>query len=128
MINTSVIGLGSNIDPQLNIARARELLKAEFRVLGESRFVQTSPVGYTEQDDFINGAVHIETDLTLKDLSGRLKQLEDELGRQRSAIKHGPRSIDLDVVVYNGEIIDKDFYERDFLRDSVLELIPKLVY
>ncbi|MCA9392801.1 MAG: 2-amino-4-hydroxy-6-hydroxymethyldihydropteridine diphosphokinase [Candidatus Omnitrophica bacterium] len=128
MSNTSVIGLGSNIDPEKNIAAARALLKQEFQVLGESRFVQTAPVGYIDQDDFINGAVHIETDLPLADLSSRLKQLEERLGRQRSVIKHGPRTIDLDVVVFNGQIIDNDFYERDFLRDSVLELIPKLVY
>ncbi len=128
MGNKCVIGLGSNIDPDSNITKARDLLKTEFRVLKESQFVQTSPIGYSDQDDFINGAVYLETDLSLEALGRRLKELEDTLGRQRSPIKHGPRTIDLDVVVFNGEIIDKDFYERDFLKQSVLELIPTLVY
>lgn len=128
MSNKSVIGLGSNIEPEKNIERARQLLKEEFHVLEESRFIRTAPVGYTDQADFINGAVYVETDLPLEELTARLKKLEDRLGRRRSAIKSGPRSIDLDVVVYNGKIIDNDFYARDFLKDSVLELIPTLEY
>ena len=128
MSTTCIVGLGSNIDPEENIRRARELLQKEFRVLGESRFVQTAPVGYTDQADFINGAVHIETDLELEALKARLKDLERQLGRKRSKIKSGPRTIDLDVVIYSGEIIDPDFYKRDFLKNSVLELLPSLVY
>lgn len=128
MNNQCVIGLGSNIKPKDNIQYARELLQSEFRVLGESQFIQTTPIGYKEQADFINGAVYIETELSLESLATKLKALEDALGRQRSDIKHGPRTIDLDVVTYNGKIIDPDFYERDFLKNSVLELIPNLVY
>lgn len=128
MNNTSVIGLGSNINPQANIAKAKELIQNEFDVLGESQFVQTAPIGYKNQDDFINGAILIRTNLNMEQLTGKLKALEDQLGRQRSTIKFGPRTIDLDIVVFNDKIVDKDFYDREFLKNSVLELIPTLDY
>jgi 2-amino-4-hydroxy-6-hydroxymethyldihydropteridine diphosphokinase len=68
----------------------------------------------------------VETSLALQDLRTWLKKLEDDLGRDRSVPKFGPRTMDLDVVVYNGEIVDPDFYDRAFLRDAVLELLPEL--
>lgn len=128
MKNQAVIGLGSNIDPQVNIEKARHLLRQNFRVLGESDFIRTKPVGYTQQADFINGSVYIETELTQEDLTQRLKSLEQTLERKRSEIKAGPRTIDLDVIIFNGHVVDKDFYERDFLKKSVLQLIPNLDY
>ncbi|MGE0267184.1 MAG: 2-amino-4-hydroxy-6-hydroxymethyldihydropteridine diphosphokinase [Candidatus Omnitrophota bacterium] len=128
MKNQAVIGLGSNIDPQANIEKARLLLRENFRVLGESDFIQTKPIGYTQQDDFINGSVHIETDLSREELTQRLKLLEQTLERKRSEIKSGPRTIDLDVIVFNKTVVDQDFYERDFLKKSVLQLIPNLDY
>lgn len=128
MKNQAIIGLGSNIDPHSNIKKARGLLNKEFQVLGESEFIQTKPIGYTQQDDFINGSVHIETDLHLEALIIRLKELEQLLERKRSELKSGPRTIDLDVIVFNGKVVDLDFYERDFLKRSVLQLIPNLDY
>ncbi len=128
MTRRAIIGLGSNIEPVRNIQRAREILAEEFTVIGESEFIQTKPVGYADQDDFINGAVYVETDLSIGQFVKTLKRIEKDMGRKRSQLKSGPRSIDLDLVVYEGEIIDQDFYERDFLKESVLELIPDLDY
>ena len=62
-MNRVVIGLGSNIDPDENIAKARESIAAEFRLLDESRWVETKPVGFSKQANFINGALLIETRL-----------------------------------------------------------------
>lgn len=128
MTKRAVIGLGSNIDPEENIQTARAILAKEFDVIAESEFIQTKPVGYTDQDDFINGAVYVETDLSIGHFVKTLKRIEKDMGRKRSQLKSGPRSIDLDLVVYDGEILDQDFYERDFLKNSVLELIPDLEY
>jgi 2-amino-4-hydroxy-6-hydroxymethyldihydropteridine diphosphokinase len=50
--------------------------------------------------------------------------LESELGRVKTDNKHGPRSIDLDILVWNGEIVDGEVYEREFLRRSIEELLP----
>ena len=127
-MNKVVIGLGSNIKPQENIDRARKLLGEKFQILAESAFITTKPVGYTKQANFINGALLIETPLSQEILKNKLKNLEIEMGREASAIKFGPRSIDMDIVVFNGQIVDKDFYARDFLKKSVLELIPDLAY
>jgi len=128
MKNTAIIGLGSNIDPQKNIPAARRLLAHEFHVLKESAFVRTKPIGYSDQDDFINGSVHLETPLKLQELKEKLKQLEKRLGREVSPIKYGPRSIDMDIIVFNGKVVDDDFYEREFLRNAVLELLPEFEY
>lgn len=127
-MNKVIIGLGSNIDPHTNIAKARTLLAERFTVIKESAFIETEPVGYTDQDNFVNGAVFLETELDQQTLKATLSNMEDELGRIRSEIKFGPRSIDLDIVVFNNTIVDQDFYERDFLKNSVLELIPNLEY
>ncbi|HLF18468.1 MAG TPA: 2-amino-4-hydroxy-6-hydroxymethyldihydropteridine diphosphokinase [Candidatus Omnitrophota bacterium] len=127
-MNTAVIGIGSNISPQKNVKKAKNLLAQTFHVLKESAFIQTKPVGYTDQGDFINGSVYIETALPIEKLSQKMKKLEKQLGRSASPIKYGPRTIDLDIVVFNGEVVDHDFYERDFLKNAVLELIPDLRY
>jgi len=127
-MNKVIIGLGSNINPEKNIAQSRAILAERFKVLGSSQFIQTKPVGYTEQDDFINGSLYIETDLSLEELTAILKNIEKEMGRKKIPIKYGPRSIDLDIAVWNGQIIDQDFYERDFIKNAVLELVPDLQY
>jgi len=127
-MNKAIIGLGSNIDPNRNIKKARSLLKESFHMLGESRFIQTKPIGYTDQDDFINGSIYIETDLDEGSLKEKLKSLEKKLGRKVSRIKFGPRSIDMDIVIFNEKIVDDDFYNRDFLKIAVLELLPELSY
>ena len=54
--------------------------------------------------------------------------MEKDLGRVASAERFGPRTIDLDIVVWNGKVVDKDFYSRDYLKESVLELLPDLQY
>ncbi len=127
-MNHVVIGIGSNIEPILNIQKAITLLRERFVLLAKSRFIQTSPVGFIDQDDFINGAVLIQLRLDLDSTKLALRQIEDELGRLRTENKFGPRTIDLDVVVWNQIIIDKDFYTYDFLKHAVLELLPELNY
>lgn len=127
-MNKAIIGLGSNIEPKKNIKKARDLIAERFQVIGESDFVQTKPIGYTNQDDFINGAIFIATDLSINDLKPVLHEIEQDLGRKASPIKFGPRTIDLDIVVWNNKIIDQDFHTRDFLKNSVLQLLPQLKY
>jgi 2-amino-4-hydroxy-6-hydroxymethyldihydropteridine diphosphokinase len=71
----------------------------------------------------MNGALKIQTTLEREDLNVLLKGIEDQMGRDRTAPKFGPRNIDLDIVVWNGEIVDDDYYTRDFLQKSVAELL-----
>lgn len=121
-MNTCIIAIGSNINAESNIAEMLKLLNKKVTVLQVSKMVKTKPIGITEQNDFINGAVKVETEFDYQKLKLTLKQIEDELGRDRLQEKFGPRSIDLDILVFNDEITDPDFYTRDFLRDSAKEL------
>ncbi len=55
-----------------------------------------------------------------------LKNLEKKLGRVKSENKDGPRTIDLDIIVWNGKVVDSEVYEREFLINSINELLPEL--
>jgi len=128
-MNTVIVGLGSNIEPEENIQKARAILAQKYNVLAESYFEVTKPVGEIPQADFINGAVLLETELGVEQLKAALKNTESDLGRKETSDqKGGPRTIDLDIVTWNRSIIDQDFYKRDYLKKSVLELIPDLKY
>lgn len=126
-MNQVVVGLGSNIDAEKNIAKAKEILRAEFQILRSSQFTTTKPVNAENHPDFINGAMLLETSLSQSELKTRLHDIEESLGRARHSDRSAPRTIDLDIIVWNHLIIDQDFYTRDFLKNSVLELLPKLI-
>ena len=121
-MNTVIIGIGSNIEAEKNISTMLEILKSKVKVIQVSSMIITKPIGIKEQADYTNGAVKVETKLNQKELTLLLKSIEDEMGRDRSAPKFGPRNIDLDIAVWNGEVVDKDYYTRDFLQKSVKEL------
>ncbi|MCT4603494.1 MAG: 2-amino-4-hydroxy-6-hydroxymethyldihydropteridine diphosphokinase [Marinifilum sp.] len=122
-MNLCIIGIGSNINPEANIRRMLCLLSKDHRVGRHSSWVKTAPIGITDQDDFVNGAVRVETQHDIDEFKNYLKNLEDKMGRDRTLPKFGPRVIDLDIVVWNGEIVDEDYYTRDFLRNSVDQLL-----
>lgn len=117
-----IIGIGSNIDPDENVARAMAILRKETEVISVSQFTKTAPVGIEDQPDFLNGAVKVLTAEDKNVFNFYLKSIEDRLNRDRSAPKYGPRIIDLDMVAWNGEIIDPDYYKRDYLRKVVDEV------
>lgn len=123
MDNTAVISIGSNIDAASNISRMLQILEADLRIIRLSEFRQTSPVGITNQPNFTNGAVKVETAMKLEVLKHFLKSVEDQLGRDRTQARFGPRTMDLDIIVWNGKIIDDDYYSRDFVRQLVDEVL-----
>jgi 2-amino-4-hydroxy-6-hydroxymethyldihydropteridine diphosphokinase len=123
-MNRAVIGVGSNIEPDTNIAKAKVELVKQFCVLAESEVVETAPVGFTNQANFKNGTVLLETPLSRDGVTKILKGIELNLGREPGGERYGPRTIDLDVVVWNDRLLDPDFYTRDFLRDAVLAVLP----
>jgi len=121
-MNKCVIGIGSNINPESNIQGTLMILKKEVQVKAVSSWIKTKPIGITDQDDFINGAVKIYTTMKKEELKRYLKKLEDRLGRDRTLPKFGPRIIDIDIIVWNNEIVDDDYYKRDFVKRTVDEL------
>ncbi|MFW5890398.1 MAG: 2-amino-4-hydroxy-6-hydroxymethyldihydropteridine diphosphokinase [Marinilabiliaceae bacterium] len=120
---SAVISLGSNIDALINIDLAVSILYNRFDVINFAGPVQTTPVGLTDQPDFFNAAILLNTDLDQPALIHSLKEIEDEVGRDRSRPHYGPREIDLDLVLWNGDVVDNDYYERDFLRKLVDEVL-----
>jgi 2-amino-4-hydroxy-6-hydroxymethyldihydropteridine diphosphokinase len=125
-MNTVIIGVGSNIEAKRHVEQAKDLLFKEQHFLKESTFIPTSPIGFTNQPDFLNGAFLIETEMDKEEFLVYLKNIENRLGRVRAGDKNGPRTIDLDIVVWNGEIVCNDYYERDFVKNAVAELMPYL--
>ncbi len=122
-MNSVIIGIGSNIDAECNIRKMLDILKTNVEVVKVSAMMKTKPIGIEDQPDFMNGAVKIKTNLELDELTKLLKSIEDKMGRDRTSPKFGPRNIDLDIATWNGEIVDKDYYTRDFLQKSVDELL-----
>lgn len=125
-MNRAVVGLGSNIEPDSNIAEAKKELAQEFRLVAISPIVETAPVGYARQANFKNGAVLLETSLDRAGVTSILKSIESKLGRMPGGNRYGPRTIDLDVVVWNGRVVDPGYYTRDFLKDAVLAVLPEV--
>ena len=127
MSNEVVVGLGSNIDPETHIEQAVHELGSCFSIIKQSSWLRTTPIGIMNQPDFINGALLLRTELEQKLLKIVLREIEDKLGRDRSQSRLGPRVIDLDIVVWNGKIVDEDYHDRDFLRESIAQILPELV-
>jgi 2-amino-4-hydroxy-6-hydroxymethyldihydropteridine diphosphokinase len=131
------IGLGGNVgDPRANLERAVELLRvdAEIDVVAVSSLRETDPVGFLDQPRFLNGAVAAKTRLLPRELLDRLLAIERELGRDRSGPRYGPRTVDLDLLLYGGETLDEPgltvphprLAERRFALEPLAELDPEL--
>jgi 2-amino-4-hydroxy-6-hydroxymethyldihydropteridine diphosphokinase len=132
------VGLGSNLgDRAHTLRRALELLDAEagIAVVAVSSFRETDPVGYVHQPPFLNAAVVVETELRPRDLLHRLLAVERTLGRVRQGPRFGPRTIDLDLLLYGEESLDEPgltvphprLHERRFALEPLAELDGALV-
>src|SRR5436189_6305671 len=105
------VGLGSNLGERETtlraaIGRLRTLPEVEVRAVSSLR--DTKPVGYLDQPRFLNGAVELETALSARRLLGALLELERAFGRDRHAVPdQGPRTLDLDLLLYGQEQIDE---------------------
>ena len=107
----------------MDILLVKKNLYGKFKILNESKFISTKPIGVVDQSDFVNGVLLVQTELSLEEFRSQLKEIEVSVGRIPFQNKnYGPRIIDIDILVWNDNLIDRDFYERDFLRSFVLEL------
>ena len=132
----SYLGLGSNIgDKRAHIERAIERIAAFMTVRRVSSFYETAPVGYLDQDWFLNCAIEVETARTARELAPLLLGLELEMGRRRE-LPGGPRTIDVDILFHGSEVIDEEglqiphprLHERLFVLAPLTELCPDLVH
>jgi 2-amino-4-hydroxy-6-hydroxymethyldihydropteridine diphosphokinase len=121
--NITALELGSNIDPVQNMDKAIAILQEETDLLSVSGYIQTAPVGFTDQDDFINAAVLIRTNHDIQSMREYCRDIENRLGRVRTENRYGPRTMDLDIITWNGEVVNNDYHTRDFVRQTVNEVL-----
>ena len=133
---TIYLGLGSNLgDRKANIDRSVSLLvENDINILKHSTIIETDPVGGPKQNKFLNSVIKAETELSPLELLTVINKIEEQLGRVRT-ISNGPRTIDIDILIYdNLEINDPDLsiphprmLERDFVLIPLKEIEPGIV-
>jgi 2-amino-4-hydroxy-6-hydroxymethyldihydropteridine diphosphokinase len=136
-MSIAFIGIGSNLgNREGNCLRAIGLLKQKgLRVKRHSSLYETEPWGVRDQPSFLNMAVELETDCAPGELFRRLKEIESELGREKT-YKWGPRVIDLDILVFDNLIMNEHglciphplMHKRDFVLKPLAELVPDMLH
>ena len=128
------VGVGSNIRPDENVVRAVALLAKRARLRGVSTFYRTSPVGAEGTDYFYNGVLEIVVEGDLGVVRRLLADVEDALGRVRTADPNAPRVIDLDLLTCREPVVSdaaggvhRDVTRRGFVALPLLELAPELI-
>ncbi|WP_444997219.1 2-amino-4-hydroxy-6-hydroxymethyldihydropteridine diphosphokinase [Aliikangiella sp. IMCC44359] len=118
------LGIGSNIEPHINVAQAKKLLKDIYQHVRFSRTFISQAVGF-DGDDFLNLVVEIETNETLPELIDSLKLLEAKLGRVRGDKKFSSRNIDIDILLYGTQVCCEPIVlPRDEIRANAYVLWP----
>ena len=136
--NRVYVGVGANLGrPRETIAAALALLDqvSDVELVAVSALRETDPVGYEDQPRFVNGVVQLETELSPQELLAQLLAIETRLGRVRGqGPRFGPRTIDLDLLLYGDEQINEPglqiphprLHERRFALEPLAELDPAL--
>ena len=138
MLRNAYISLGANLgDRERSLRRAIELLgtREGIRVARVSSLRETEPWGTVEQPSFLNAAAELETSLEPRELLDALLAVECGLGRVRAGPRYGPRTIDLDLLVYGDAVVAEPglvlphprLHERRFALEPLAELDPDLV-
>jgi dihydroneopterin aldolase/2-amino-4-hydroxy-6-hydroxymethyldihydropteridine diphosphokinase len=133
--NRVLVSLGSNIEPEVNLPEAVRRLATRCHLLAVSPVYETRPVGTRNQANFLNAAVLIETDLTPVEFKSKVLQvIEDDLGRVRTGDKNAPRTIDLDISLFNDQVLetagrripDPEILKFSHIARPLAELAPQL--
>ncbi len=135
-MSRAFISMGSNIDPEVNVREALRRLSRVERILRISTVYMTEPLGRPEQPPYYNCVIAIQTKnepMILKEQV--LRRIEEALGRERSEDKYAPRTIDLDLILYDDLALktdgltlpDPEILQRPFLALPLKELEPALV-
>jgi 2-amino-4-hydroxy-6-hydroxymethyldihydropteridine diphosphokinase len=136
MPTIAYIGIGSNVgDREANCLKAIELLSEAGRVINVSSLYYTEPVGYKEQEFFINAVAALETDLSARELLNACHAIEDRLGRRRT-VRWGPRTIDLDILLYGDLMMSEPdiviphpmMETRKFVLAPLAEIAPDVMH
>jgi 2-amino-4-hydroxy-6-hydroxymethyldihydropteridine diphosphokinase len=116
--------LGSNIQPEVNVPQAVDLLKDKVTILKVSYIWETASVDCC-YPDFLNMAVSVTTSLDDDELKAQvLRPLEAQMGRVRTEDKNASRTIDIDIILFDGKVIDPDLWQHVHRAVPVAELFP----
>jgi 2-amino-4-hydroxy-6-hydroxymethyldihydropteridine diphosphokinase len=133
MANLVYLSLGSNIEPAENLRAAIEQLAAQTKLIAVSSVWETKPVGLAKQPNFLNAAAIVETSLTAEQFKQEvIGPIEQGLGRVRQADKNAPRPIDIDIMLFNRQILQlgqrhipsPEIIERPFVAIPLAEIAP----
>ncbi len=138
MKHSVYLGLGSNVGDRIEFLAVAIRGIADFEttvVDAVSNVYQTEPVGNVQQNDFLNLAVSVHTDLSYQAFHQKMKWLENEIGRTESE-RWGPREIDIDLLMFDALIINTDviriphgeLIERKFVLQPLSEIAPNKVH
>ncbi|MBI1912165.1 MAG: 2-amino-4-hydroxy-6-hydroxymethyldihydropteridine diphosphokinase [Deltaproteobacteria bacterium] len=127
------ISIGSNINPAENFKKAIRAISQKTDLKNISTVYETEPEGKQDQPVFYNSVIEIDSQSSPCDLKEMLRSIEAELGRKRNGDKYAPRTIDLDLIIYDDiiehdlKIPDPEITLRPFLAIPLFELAPELI-
>jgi len=130
------LALGTNLgEREANLCTAKASLPPEVTIQRESSIYITPPWGYTDQPDFLNQVIEVQTSLEPLPLLHTLKEIEAEMGRM-ATFRYGPRLIDLDILFYGQRVIDREdlqvphprLHERAFVLIPLNEIAPDFIH
>lgn len=135
-MHKAFIALGSNLDnPYFQIQRAIEQIQKidEIEILNKSSLYETEPIGYLNQPKFINAVISIKCKQNPYELLEKLQNIEKKQKRER-IIKNGPRTIDLDLLLFDDMVTNDEYltlphprmHERDFVMIPLIEIEPNI--
>ena len=136
-MTVAYVGLGSNLeDPEAQVRRALDELAGipDTHVTARSPLYKSPPLGPADQPDYINGVASLDTGLRPLELLAALRDIERRHGRERDGTRWGPRSLDLDLLLYGDVLMDTPdltlphpgLPERAFVLYPLFDIAPKL--
>ena len=138
-MHQSFVSIGSNLGDKIENCRKgidALLMDGQSVLVKSSPFYRTSPVDYAEQDWFVNLVIKIKTALDPVDLLGRIKDIEEAVGRKASTVRFGPRVLDLDILFFGDRVIQTAklevphprMHKRRFVLKPICDIEPSMVH
>ncbi len=127
------LGIGSNIDREINIRGGLAALKSHYGELQTSPVYESKAFGF-DSDDFFNLVVGFETASDIDEIETQLKDIEFQFGKKQSEISYCPRTLDIDLLLYGDLICDKhelpraDVVKYAFVLKPLCDLVPDLIH
>jgi 2-amino-4-hydroxy-6-hydroxymethyldihydropteridine diphosphokinase len=138
VMKKAFLGLGSNLgNREENLQKAKISIEESIgSIVSASSVYETEPWGFKSDNEFLNMVICVETGLSPSGLLGRILMIESQLGRIRYKTEYSSRNIDIDILLYNNEIVDEaalkiphpEMQDRKFVLIPICEIAPELIH